>query len=213
MTIDLTQQAIHAALNGEWEQAKQFNTELLADDPHDINALNRLARAYSELNDLENARKTATKVLEIDSFNQIAQKALDRWKGLKQTIKHGTKPTPASVFLEEPGKTKILQLINLGSTDILCQLDAGDEVTINAHGHLITLCTQDGKLVGKFPDVFSRHLKSLISHGNEYRAYVRSANKTDVSVIVRETKRSPELKDIASFSSERRDFISIPDKD
>lgn len=213
MTVDLTQKAISAALNGNWDEAKQLNLELLDSDPLDTNALNRLSRAYAELNDLENARKMATKVLEIDPFNPIALKAMEKWKGLKQNIRYGTKPTPASIFLEEPGKTKILQLINLGSTDVLCQLDAGDELTINHHGHLITICLDDGKRVGKFPDVFSRHLKSLINHGNEYRCYVKSASKTEVSVIVRETKRSQELKDIASFSSERREFVTIPDKE
>ena len=210
MSGDHAQQAIKAALTGDWEKARDLNSSIVKDEPDNTDALNRLARAYAELGNLDKARQTAQKSLDLDPFNQIAKNALEKWKDLKVSSKQTKKASSAQVFLEEPGRTKIVKLMNIGSPDVLAQLDAGDEVTLNTHGHLVSVCTDEGTYVGKLSDVLSSHLKNLISHGNEYASYIKSSNSKEVKIIIRETKRAPKLKDIPSFTKEKIDHITIP---
>jgi len=209
MDLNLAQQAVSYAINGDWEKALQANKLILKENPKDVDSLNRMARAYSEQGDLKKARQLAKKVLSIDPFNKIASKSLNKWKGLKQgeTIKSG--PSFAQAFLEEPGKTKLISLMHVCKPDVLAKLDSGDEVKINTHGHRATITTIDGKYVGKLPDDLSAHLRNLIKYGNQYLAIVKSTDNNDVKIFLRETKKSDKLKDIPSFSAEKIEYISF----
>lgn len=209
MDKDLAQEAIDLALSGKWDKAIRVNEVILKDNQEDIDALNRLSRAYSEIGKIGKARKTAKKVLEIDPFNTIASKALQKWKGLKKGELYKSGPSSAQSFLEEPGKTKILNLLHPGSPKLIAKLDAGDEVKLNTHSHKVSVCTKDGKYIGRLPDDLSARLRKLIKYGNEYKAYVKSVNKDEVKIFIRETKRVPKLADIPSFSTDKIDYISF----
>lgn len=210
MQNNLAQKAISAALKSEWETAQKLNKELLKQDPKDIDALNRLARAYAELGEIAKAKKTAQKVIQIDPHNAIAAKALAKWRGLKKGDKSPATKYSANVFLEEPGKTKIVTLLHLGdSAKVIANLDAGDEVKLKIGNHRISICTQDNKYIGRLPDDLSVSLIKLIKSGNEYRGYVKSSNPHEVKVFLRETKRAKELAGVASFSSEKINYISF----
>ena len=209
MEKDLAQEAIDLALSGKWDKAVKINEVILEENPKDVEALNRLARAYSELGNISTARKIAKNVLQVDPFNTIANKALEKWKELKRGETYKSHPSSAQSFLEEPGKTKIISLLHPGSNKIIAKLDAGDEVKLNTHSHKVSVCTKDGKYVGKLPDDLSARLRKLIKYGNEYKAYVKSANKKEVRIFIRETKRTAKLADIPSFSSEKIDYISF----
>lgn len=209
MDQDLAQQAVESALSGNWDQAVKLNKKILKDAPKDIDSLNRLARAYSELGDMEKARKTAKKVIRLDQFNTIAVKSLEKWKSLKkgETITSG--PSSAEVFLEEPGKTKLLPLIQLGDKKTIAKLDAGDEVTLNPRAHRISILTQNGNYIGRLPDDISSRLRKLIKYGNQYQVFIKSSDAKQVKVFLRETHRVEKLADIPSFSSEKIDYISF----
>jgi len=209
MDNDLAQKAISYALAGSWNKAIEVNTKILEADPQNVDALNRLARAYAELGNLGKARHTAKKVIAIDPFNPIALKALEKWKGLKkgETLVSGT--SKADMFLEEPGKTKIVPLLNLGDNKLLSKLDSGDEVVLKTHGHKACVVTKTGKYIGKLPDDLSARLKKLITYGNEYQVLIKSTDKNDVKVFIREVKRSKKLSDIPSFSTEKIEYISF----
>lgn len=209
MDLNLAQKAIAYALHGNWGEAIELNTEILKQTPEDVDALNRLARAYSETGKINKARKTARKVVKIDPFNNIALKSLEKWKKVSR-IK-GNKPGTSSpqYFLEEPGKTKILSLLHTGDDKMIALLDAGDEVVLNTHSHKLSICTHDGKYIGKLPDDLSARLRKLIKYGNEYKVYIKSIDNKDVKVFIRETKRVKKLEDIPSFSPEKIDYISF----
>ncbi|MEK7112986.1 MAG: tetratricopeptide repeat protein, partial [Patescibacteria group bacterium] len=81
MDIDLAQKAVAQALAGNWKEAVKLNHEILKKDPKDVDALNRMARAYAELGNTKRAKGLVEKVLKIDPFNTIASKALKKWKG------------------------------------------------------------------------------------------------------------------------------------
>jgi tetratricopeptide (TPR) repeat protein len=209
MEKDLAQEAIELALAGKWDKAVKLNNVILEENPKDIEALNRLARAYSELGKIAKARKTAKQVLKIDPFNTIANKALEKWKGLKQGETYKSGPSSAQSFLEEPGKTKIVNLLHPGAPDLIAKLDSGDEVKLNTHSHKMSVCTKDSKYIGKLPDDLSARLRKLIKFGNIYKAYVKSVNKKEVKIFIREMKRVPKLIDIPSFSTDKIDYISF----
>lgn len=209
MDTDLAQKAVSAAISGSWKQAAEINKQILKDNPKDVDALNRLARAFAELGNLVSARKTAKKVLKLDQFNTIATKSLEKWKGLRKGETYKSVPSSAQAFLEEPGKTKIVPLLHLGDAKVIAKLDAGDEVKLNPHGHRISITTVDGKYLGRLADDLSARLRKLIRYGNEYRVYVKSTGKNDLKIFVRETKRVEQLSDIPSFSTEKVDYISF----
>lgn len=203
----LTQKAIANALKGKWKEALAINTEILNETPDDIDALNRLARAYSELGDFAKARKAARRVLKIDRYNKIAQKCLEKWKGLNkgETTKSGK--ISASLFLEEPGKTKIINLLNVSSSKILAKIDSGDELELNLHGHKVSVITKDNTYVGKLPDDIGTKLKKLIKMGNKYKILAKSISPNQVKVFIRETESNPKTANIPSFPAEKINYI------
>ena len=76
--ISLKDQAIQNALAGEWQKAVAINKSLLKEDPQDIDALNRLAFAFSILGKTKDAKTAYQKVLKIDSLNPLALRNLKR---------------------------------------------------------------------------------------------------------------------------------------
>jgi tetratricopeptide (TPR) repeat protein len=209
MDNKLAQTAITEALAGNWKEAVTTNKLILKKDPKDTDALVRLARAYAETGELNKAKRYAKKALKLDPFNNIAKKSLEKWKELKdgETITTGT--SKAQVFLEEPGKTKLISLIHTGDAKLLSSLDAGDEVSLKTHSHKVCVVTSNGKYIGKLPDDLSARLKKLIKYGNEYQAFIKSIEKKEVKVFIREIKRVDKLSDIPSFSTEKIDYISF----
>lgn len=209
MKDDLAQKAVTQAITGNWETALEINKQILKENPKDVDALNRLARAYAELGQLQKARSTAKKVLKIDTFNTIATKSLKKWRGLKRGDTLASGPSSAQAFLEEPGKTKIVSLIHLGDAKLIAKLDSGDTVRLNPLSHRVSILTQDGKYIGRLADDLSARLKQLMSFGNEYQAYIKSSDAEEVRIFIRESKRSKKLADIPSFSTEKIDYVSF----
>lgn len=218
MDIDLARDAISCALSGNWERACTINKKILTENPKDVDALNRLSRAHMEVGDIKKAREFAQKVLKIDPFNTIATKALEKWKNIQkytppktngESLSGSSTNLQLATFLEEPGKTKIVSLLHLGGGVVLGKIDAGDKVKLNLNSHRIGVTTLDGKYIGKLPDDLSARLKKLLKHGNEYQVFVKSADKDEVKIFIRETKRAPKLAEIPSFSTEMIEYISF----
>ena len=209
MNRDLAQEAISKALSGDWKEAVSLNKKILSGKPKDTAALNRLARAYAELGNYPSAKNHAKKVLKIDPFNQIANKALEKWSGLKKGDTGASKGVAKEAFIEEPGKTKITPLLHLGSETTVASLDAGDEVEISTSNHRVSINTLDGKYIGRLSDDLSARLRKLIKHGNKYEAFIKSSNKDDVKVFLKEKERAAELSDVASFSGDKIDYVSF----
>ncbi len=213
MNKNLAQKAVSCAIKGNWQEALELNKSILKTNPNDVDALNRAARAHAELGNLSQAKQNAQKVIKLDSYNTIALKSLTKWKTLKKGSTCVSGPTSPQVFLEEPGKTKIVPLLHLASLEVLAKLDAGDELKINTHAHRISVNTREGAYIGRLSDDLSARLHKLINHGNEYKAFVKSVDKKDVKAFIKETKRSPKLASIPSFSTEKVDYVSFTSPD
>jgi tetratricopeptide (TPR) repeat protein len=193
-------QAIQATLSGDWENAVALNQQLLADTPNDVEALNRMALAYTVLGKTKSAKTSYEKVLEIDPLNSIAIKNLRK-------IKEDCNDTDGdsitviqvnNIFIEETGKTKVVDLINLAQAEILASLRTGQTVDMSVK-RLKIFVLQGKKYIGVLPDDIGKRLIKFIKGGNKYEAYVKSATHQSVTIFIRELKKSSKFKDQPSF--------------
>ena len=113
--------AIAHATRGEWEEAVDTNRQLLELGP-DIDAYNRLGKALAELDRHAEALEAYEQALERDATNRIAQRNVERLRLVmaadKPDEKNGkgrTDKAPATLFIEEMGKTGRARLINLAA--------------------------------------------------------------------------------------------------
>lgn len=210
MDTTLAQRAINLALEGKWEEGVKANLEILSFTPEDIDALNRLARCYSELGKLPEAKKTAQKVLEIDPLNTIAQKCLDRWTVIKKSGRHNQNTSSPESFLEESGKTKIAPLMHTGDANILATVDSGDEVQFLPHTHRVSVITGSGKFLGRLHDDLAAKIRNLLKEGFKYQVFIKSVDpKKGVTVFIREIAKGPKARDLTSFPPEKIDYVSF----
>ncbi len=203
----LAQKAIAAATSGNWQEATEANLEILEKSPEDIDALNRLAKAYAELGKIQKAISVAKKVLKINPFDRIASKNLEKWKRAKSGQISPCNQATADSFIEEPGKTKIVSLVYTADPKTIASLDTGDEVYIAQRGVFLQIVTKDGKYIGRLTDDIALRLKKLIKLGNEYQLFIKNIESNKVKVFIRETKRSKKAEKIPSFVGEKIDYI------
>lgn len=191
----LQQHAIQAAKNQDWSTALDYNQQILELDPKDTGALNRCAMAYLQLENQKKAVEIFNQVLELDKSNVIAKKQLDRIKN-KQ---HITVPAfTQNTFIEEPGKTKTVQLHRLASKNKLDELKVGVECTLVPKNRYISVEVDD-EYVGALPEDLSYRLTKLMKSGNKYTCHIRSLNGTGCSIFLREATRSKKNQYVNSF--------------
>lgn len=197
----LEAQATQAALDADWAKAVTLNKELLKVNPDNLAAYNRLGRAYSEEGQLEKAKSSYREVLKHDPYNSIALKNLERLKvanGHTGKITGSTAITP-DLFLEAPGKTKVLELTGLAKPEILASLHTGDNVKILGQDTSVKFEDASGTKLGIYEGEFATKLSEMLSSGCVYEAYVKSARPTELKIFVREVQLSPKFAGKPSF--------------
>lgn len=197
MQQDLTRSAIEASLSCNWEEAIDYNIHLLASDPDNIAALNRLARAYTELNQKSSAKEIYERVLKLDKYNRIALRSLHNLPD--KNVNH----TTASVkedFIEEPGTTRCIKLTKLAAKEILLTLTCQEPLSLVPRARLISITRDDNTYIGSLPDDLSLRLQKLLKSGYGYRACVKTATDNSVTLFLRELKRPNRLGVSPSFS-------------
>ena len=206
MNQSLSQLAIENALLGKWKEAININFLILKDNPKDVDALNRIARAYFESGNIKLAKASINKVLKIDPYNPIATKCCEKWKNLVKIDEKQTKLISTEMFLEEPGKTKIVHLIHTCDKPILAKLNSGDMVYENIKSHRVSIITDTGKYIGKLPDDVSIKLKMTIKLGYKYVLTIKSVDKNEIKIFIREVSRPDNLLSKPSFTSDTIDY-------
>lgn len=194
--------AINAALSQQWDEAIRINLHILEENPDDIDAYNRLAFAYLQKEEIEQAKTAYQEVLKRDPYNQIAQKNLKKLEDPKAS-NGKTQIVSPRVFLEEPGKTKIISCVKLAPASTLAQVSCGQEVQMKVKKHCIEIRTTANTYLGALPDDISHKLNKYIQAGNQYQAIVRSIGKNLLTVLLREIARGEKYKDQPSFTSSR----------
>lgn len=197
----LKAQAIQTTLTGDWQSAITLNQKLLKEDPDDIEALNRLAFAFTILGKPKNAKSIYQKVLRIDSKNPIALKNLNRLDGLAKNPKAFSYRIRdvSALFIEEGGKTKVIELINVADSKVVGLLRIGEPLILSIKRLKIFVLTSQNRYVGMLPDDIARRLIKFLKGGNAYEAYLRSVEQRKVTIFIKETKRSARFKNQPSF--------------
>lgn len=201
---DLELNAIDEAIKLNWSKALEINLEIAKEFPGDVPTLNRLAKAYMEIGDLQKCVKTLKSVLKIDKYNPIAIKNLQKAEQIHTKGRLPNKlPTrvmkSACLFIEEPGKTKILRLLNLAPKSVLISINPLDEVNLIPKRHTIQITNAEGKYIGALPDDVAKRLTTLIKGGNKYEAFIKSAEKKEIDIFIRETHKGNKYKNQPSF--------------
>ncbi len=201
MPADLISQAISAALKSSWLEAITANNQLLEENPLDIEALNRLAHAYKQAGEIKKAQTAYRKVLKLDRFNPIATKNLWLLERLPKNLKNFSDCPGnfAQKFLEEPGKTKVVNLINLAPLRTILSLSYGSPVNLFIKRRTVTVVSLTGTYLGALPDDLSTKLIRLLKGGNRYEAFVKSVGKNSLTVFLRELFRSSRFKTSPTF--------------
>ncbi len=206
--MDYTQTAIKSALEGRWKDAVEANLMALKDNPHDIDTMNRLGRAYLETGQKTKALEAYEKVLKSDKFNTIALKNVAFIKNTKIVRDHKTTVNGyrAPMFLEEPGVTKTVSLVRLGDNQILSHLHPADMVKVVSRQHNVCVLNNNNEYVGRLPDDLASRMREFIKGGNTYSAWIRSLDlpsdkkqSANIKIFIREESRSSQFRHTPSF--------------
>lgn len=197
-------QAIQAALQANWEQALKLNQQIIEIDPKNVDALNRIALAYFELGDLVKSKKHYEESLKYDPYNQIASKFVKRIETLRKKgiTKSGNNHSKISTdpFIEEPGKTTMVNLLKTAEPQKLSLLSSGLEVNLITKNHCICITNKEGEYLGILPDDLSHKLIRLIRGGNKYQAFINGVKVNGLAILIRELFRAAKFKNQPSFN-------------
>lgn len=202
----LKSQAIQTALVGDWENAIALNKSILLEEPNDIDTLNRLAFAFLSQGKIKDAKKIYEKVLLLDMQNPIAI------RNLKRLDDPSTKKTNFQInnmFIEESGKTKIIELINVADKKIISNLRSGEKLALCIKRMKIFALDQDNQYIGMLPDDLCKRLIKFINVGNKYEAYARTVEINKITIFIRELKRIKRYKDQPSFVSTEKTKLAF----
>lgn len=211
MENSLSTLAIKYALTQNWKEAIKTNQTILENQENSVDALNRLAFAYLKCGNINLSKQTYKKVLKIDKYNPIALKNLKWLSSINKTDIHAEiKDSPApTVFLEEPGKTKIVTLFHTAPTRVLCNIISAQKVFLIAKKRAVEIRSTKETYIGVLPDDLSFRLIKLISGGNTYDAYIKNVSKNNVSIFIRELKKGKRFKNVPSFPLNKSQYNSI----
>ena len=210
-----TAEAIRLAVEGNWKAAAATNESILKDFSQDVDAANRLGKAYSELNKARKAIKAYELALEIDKFNQIARRNLERLQNTPATSgkdkklkakntttkakKSKTKKSVSSSGLVSSSKAADFSLQHI-DVDATQDLKPGDNANVIPDNRGVIITSEDGVRLGSIEPRAGLRLRRLIEGGNEYSVTIRSVSNTgNVIVFISETYRAPTLINQSSF--------------
>lgn len=205
----LKSQAIQTALEGDWDTAITLNEQVLKEEPNDIDTLNRIAFAYLSLGQPKKAKEYYEKVLALDIKNPIA---LRNSKRLSPTQTKKIVIPLNNLFIEEPGKTKVIELLNVADKKMLTDLRSGEFVLLKIKRSKIFVQNTENHYLGMLPEDVGQRLIKFMNAGNQYEAYVRNVNNNKICVFIRETKRMKRFKDQPSFVSTEKTKLKLDKK-
>jgi len=196
-----SKQAIALAMQGRWREAVAANQDIIASFPGDVDAYNRLGRAHIELGEYALAKEAYEQAIELDPYNIIAQKNLQRLSYLGEGA--GSAADSARVepqhFIEETGKTGVVNLYRLAPLSVLAKIGAGDRVYLKIDGSGLNVENGRGEYVGQVEPKHGQRLIKLMGGGNRYSAAIVSASEERVMVIIREIYQDPSQAGQLSF--------------
>lgn len=197
----LVEEAINLAIHSHWADAVAVNQRILEMFPNDVDALNRMGRALTELGRYAEARAAYQKSVQIDPSNIIAQKNLRRLAN----VAHAEEPARATEKLDtrllspEAGKTGTLQLVRVPDKASLFKMSVGDQVRLQIEGRALMVYNSRNELLGQVDPRPSQRLIDLMKGGNQYTAAILDQEEGHPRIIVQEVFRDPSQAGKVSF--------------
>ena len=204
----LAEHAINLAMSGNWPEAVEVNRRLIEEIEPDVEAWNRLGKAYAQLGRIADARAAYGAALKIDASNTIAQRNLQRLAAIKEeAVPSGTadgKRADAAFFIEETGKTVATSIFSDAPKEALARVTVGDMLDMRREGDVVAVTTRSGDRLGVLEGKLSARLIELQAGGNEYAVATVAVHpdKRELRVLVRELRQSPQLAGRVSFPAE-----------
>ena len=187
-------QAIALAMEGRWREAVAINQDIVESFPNDVDAYNRLGRAYMELGDYSRSREAYSRALELDSYNAIARKNLRRLSLVgERPVSSGDDFGTAKPqhFIEETGKAGVVNLYHLAPGEILARVVAGDKVSLKISKSRLIVEDGSGQYLGEVEPRHGQRLIRLMKGGNKYSVVIVSSTEDRITVIIREVYQHP----------------------
>ncbi|MFC2056073.1 tetratricopeptide repeat protein [Chloroflexota bacterium] len=189
-----SKEAVVLAMEGRWKEAVAANKSLLESFPNDVDAYNRLGRAYMELGEYSLSREAYEKAVELDSYNTIAKKNLSRLSYLGETVassEDGFHKVEPQQFIGEIGKAEVVNLYHLAPPEILAKTVAGEQVNLRIEGSSLIVGNSLGEYLGQVEPKHGQRLIKLMEGGNKYEAAIISSTEEVVTAIIREVYQHP----------------------
>ena len=197
--------AVRLAMNGEWTEAARLNREILEAAPDNVEAMNRLGKALTELGEFGAALDAFRRALVFSPDNPIAVKNVDRLMAEAESVSarrsgNGNGGTlKPRMFIADHGKSADVTL--LASTGA-GNSSPGTPVTLEANGAALGVMDPDGNCLGLVPPNMARRLLCLISGGNRYEGAVSGTANGAVRVLLREAYQHPGQRSKVSFPAQ-----------
>lgn len=201
----LESQAVDAAIKSQWQDAIRFNKKILDLDKNNLPAYLRLGFSYLQSHQLPEAKKHYGKALKLQPTNTVAKENIDRIKILE--TKSSTKSKSPEInldpnlFLEIPGKTKSVYIVNLGQKNVLAQLSIGQEVFLSTKKRKVEVRTKGGDYIGSLPDDLSRRLILFLKAKSKYTVFIKESSLNKITVFIKESKKGRRVVPYLSFPS------------
>jgi tetratricopeptide (TPR) repeat protein len=196
-----SKEAIDLAMQARWQEAVSLNQEIVRDYPEDVDAYNRLGRAYLELGQYRQAREAYENAVRLDPYNAIASRNIRRLNDIKETetTEVETGKVEPQQFIEEIGKAGVVTLDELAPKENRARVVAGDRVHLKLSGSVLTVADSRGEYIGRVEAKHAQRLARLMLGGNQYSATVVRSAADMVTVMVRETYQHPSQDGKLSF--------------
>ncbi len=160
--------AIALAMQGRWREAVSVNKSLIESFPHDVDAYNRLGKAYMELGEYSQAREAYSRAVELDHYSAIAKRNLRRLSHLGVAVASsevGSDKVEPQHFIEEIGKAGMVELYHLAPPEILVRTVAGDRAYLNIDGSSLVVENSRGEYLGQVEPRYGQRLIKLMGGG------------------------------------------------
>jgi tetratricopeptide (TPR) repeat protein len=202
----LIERSIELAMRNSWEEAADANRRLVEQFEPDVEAWNRLGKAYAELGRMSDAREAYNHALTIEPANAIAQRNATRLSLIKGSVVPVSRDHHDSVdarfFIEETGKTIARSIFTSVPPEVLANVSAGDRLTLTPREDLVVVSTTTGQELGLLDGKLSARLVELLEGGNQYAAAAVRIEGRYIRVMIRETYQAPQLTGRVSFPPE-----------
>jgi hypothetical protein len=189
-----SQEAISLAMQSRWQEAVTVNQGIIELFPTDIDAYNRLGRAFMELGEFAKAKEAYSRGLKLDPNNAIAQKNLQRLSLLpasKVKIKEERREVAPDLFIGEMGKAGVVNLQNPAPAKVLARMAAGNQVYLKVKRQQLIIENEQGEYLGLVEPPNGFRLARLIEGGNKYAAAIVKIDNSTLRVIIREVFQHP----------------------